>query len=106
MTFPFGETVTVTRQTQTTYGDRTAGASHDITGCAVWPTTSTEAIYGQDTVVWGLTVLMPPGSDVLATDTVTVRGVVYRVNGQPELFQSPLTGTQAGVRVLLQGATG
>lgn len=105
--FPFAETVTVTRQTQNQFGDHTAGTTHTIDGCAVWPTVSVETIVGgMDTTVFGLTVLMPPGSDILATDTVTVRGVVYLVNGQPSLYNSPLTGTQSGIEVHLQTMTG
>ncbi|HEV3309961.1 MAG TPA: hypothetical protein VG815_05550 [Chloroflexota bacterium] len=107
MPLPFGETITVTRQTVNQFGDHVAGQAHDITGCAVWPTTSTETIVGgMDVVVFGLTALLPPGSDVLPTDTVTVRGVVYRVNGQPSLFKSPLTGFESGIEILLTQATG
>lgn len=107
MPLPFAETVTVTRQIVDNYGDHTAGASHDESGCAVWATTSTETVAGgQDVVIFGLTVLFPPTADVLSTDTVTVRGVVYSVNDQPALFKSPLTGTQSGIEVLLKAATG
>lgn len=106
MSIEFGETVTVTRQSVNAYGDHTDGATHTISGCAVWPTATTETIQGQDVVVYGLTVLMPPGSDVLATDTVTVRSTVYRVTGQPNLYQSPLTGTTSGIEVVLQAAAG
>ena len=101
-----GETVTVTRRTQNNVGDKTDGASHAVTGCAIWPTVSTETVQGQDTVIWGLTVLMPPGTDVLSTDKVTVRGIDYLVNGEPALYQSPLTGTQSGIEVLLTTQTG
>jgi hypothetical protein len=103
---PFGETVTVARRTRNSVGDYTDGVTHTVAGCAVWPTTSTETVGNQDTVIWGLTVLMPPGSDILATDKVTVRSVDYLVNGQPALFASPLTGTQSGIEVLLQATTG
>lgn len=106
MSIPFGETVTVTRQTVNAYGDHSDGATHTVPDCAVWPSVTTEVIQGQDTVVYGLTVLMPAGSDVLSTDTLTVRGVVYRVTGQPNLYTSPLTGTTSGVEVMLQAATG
>lgn len=104
--FPFGETVTVTRQVQAKHGDKTPGDAHDVSGCAVWPTTTTETVGGQDTVIWGLTVLMPPGTDVLATDKVALRGVSYDVNGEPALYESPLTGTQSGIEVLLKTETG
>lgn len=101
-----GDTVTVTRVTTDSFGDRTDGASHDVSGCAIWPTSSVETVDGQDSVVWGLTVLMPSDSDVLATDRVVVRGVTYDVNGQPALYRSPITGTEAGIEVHLQAHTG
>jgi hypothetical protein len=106
VTLPFGEEVTVTRQIQGLHGDKTDGASHHVEGCAVWNGATTETINGVDIVVWSLMVLMPPGTDVLPTDTVTVRGTVYRVTGEPALFQSPLTGTMSGIQVILQSATG
>lgn len=106
MALAFAETVTITRQITDSHGDHTDGASHTQGGCAVWPTTSTETVFGQDTVVWGLTVLMPPGADVLSTDTVIVRGVTYLVNGEPSLYKSPLTGAEAGIEVLLKTESG
>lgn len=106
MTFAFGETVTVTRITENNVGDHTPGLTHDVTGCAVWPTTGTETVAGgMDVVIFGVTVYMPPGSDVLSTDTVLVRGLSYNVNGEPVSFVSPFTGTQ-WLEVHLKGQTG
>jgi hypothetical protein len=105
--FPFGETVTITRQTDNAYGDWSAGDTHTIEGCAVWPTTGTETVAGgMDIVVFGLTLLMPPGSDVLSTDTVIVRDTSYNVNGEPTFYKSPLTGTRGGLEVQLKAITG
>lgn len=105
--FPFGETVTVTRQTQDAFGDKTAGATHTIDNCAVWPIMGAETIQGgMDVLTFGLTILVPPGSDILSTDTVTVRGTVYRVNGEPQLHKSPLTGVESGIEVALQASAG
>lgn len=102
----FPETVTVIRQTVDAYGDTTAGASHEIEDCAAWPTTSTETVAGgQDVVIFGLTLWLPPGSDILSTDKVTVRGTTYDVNDQPALYKNPHTGT-SGIEVLLTAATG
>ena len=101
------ETVSIVRQSENAYGDHTPGLDHDVTGCAIWPTTGTETVAGgMDVVVFGLTVLMPPGTDVLSTDTVLARGVTYMVNGEPTLYQSPLTGTQSGIEVQLKTETG
>jgi len=103
----FGETVTVIRQTENNRGDWTPGETFRVEGCAVWPTTSTETVEGgMDIVVLGLTLLMPPYSDVLSTDKITVRGILYTVNGEPGIHKSPLTGTRAGIEVQLKAQTG
>ena len=104
--FAFAETVTVTRQTQAKHGDRTNGVAHDVDGCVVWPSTTTEVTGTQDTVTWDWVVLMPPESDVLATDKVTVRDITYDVVGEPSLYKSPLTGMQSGIEVRIQSITG
>lgn len=107
MSFPYGETITVSRQTENNRGDWSVGLTFDVDGCAIWPTTGTTTVAGgMDVVVFGLTVLMPPGSDVLATDTILARGNQYNVIGEPSLFQSPLTGTQSGIEVQLKARTG
>ena len=107
MTFPFSKTVTVIRESVDAYGDHTAGASHQVGGCVVYPTTSTETILGgMDELTFGLTLVMPPGSDILSTDTVNVDGTIYRVNGEPFEYDSPLTNTRAGVKVNLTASEG
>jgi hypothetical protein len=105
--FAFGETVVITRQTVNAYGDHSDGETITIDGVAVWPTQSKETIEGgMDTVTFGLTCLFPEGTDIRATDTVTVRDLVYRVDGEPSLFTSPLTNTTSGIEVQLLMATG
>ena len=107
MPFPFAETVTVIRQIENAHGDLTNGDSHDEDGCVVWPTTSVATITGQqDILTLGMTVLFSFDADVLATDKVTVRGVTYRVNGEPAPYKSALTNTEAGIEVQLMTATG
>lgn len=103
----FTETVTVVRQVVDNWGNHTAGATHDVDGCAVWPFgVSGEVVVGEDTVTWDMYVLMPAGSDVVATDRVIVRGITYDVVGEPIRWISPLTGRQPGVQVNLKTATG
>lgn len=102
----FGKTVTVTHMVDAGHGDRTPGDSFDVPDCPAWPAISTETVGGQETVDWDLTVLVPPGTDVRSTDTVTVDGTVYEVSGQPMVWESPLTGWQPGIQVLLRTQTG
>lgn len=103
----FTETVTITRQSVDAYGDHAAGASHDQPGCVIWPTAAPEIVAGgMDITTLGLTVFMPADADILSTDTVTARGVVYQVSGEPGVCRSALTGTTSGIEVLLKAATG
>ena len=101
-----GETITVFRQTQDPFGDLTPGDSHEIENCAIWSTNTSETVTGEDLVIWALTVLCPPGSDVLATDRVNARGTLYDVLGEPIIHRSSITGHQSGLEVHLTTATG
>ena len=110
------ETVTVTRVTRDDFGDTTEGANHDVEGCVIYPRMAkaatnvnrggNEVVTAEDLITFGLSVLMPPGSDVLATDRVTARGDEYEVDGNPTNWVSPLSGFSPGVEVLLKRITG
>lgn len=52
----------------------------DVPGCVVSPRSSSEI--GGPTVLSGITVLMPPGADVEASDRLDVAGVSYQVDGE------------------------
>lgn len=109
--WPAGETVTVLRpgpSTQDSYGNDVPGADTetDYAGCAVWPRVSSEDVQARDQVIDGLYVVFPTGADVLATDRVRARGLVYFVDGEPGLYRSPLTGTALGPQVALTHITG
>lgn len=87
-----------------------------VPGCMSYPNTVTETVSrktgtesstpAQDTVVFGLTVLMPAGTDVRASDQVEVAGVLYDVNGEPSKWKSPSTGHRSCTEVQLKGAEG
>jgi hypothetical protein len=108
--YPFGETVTLLRSTvtgQDGYGnDVRTETEVEVAGCAVWPRGSTEQTAGRATVIVGLTAVLPPGTAVAATDRMRVRGLVYAVDGEPGVWTSPLTGTEAGTEVALTRVTG
>lgn len=110
MSFPFGVMVTVTRQAAPvfpTMGDAPAVATTtDIDNCAIWPTTTAELVSGQDTVTWDLTLVVPEGTDILATDKVTFDSTVYEIVGQPQDWRSPFTGSTPGIVVQLKAGTG
>lgn len=77
-----------------------------VEGCAIWPRTSSEQDQARSQVIVGLTVFIPPGVDVPATDKARVRGVLYEVDGDPGLYRSPLTGHASGTEVALRRVTG
>lgn len=108
---PYGDTVFVLRPTTPTkdrYGNPVPGDPIVITydGCAVYTfdvnaSGSNEVVQGVDLISAGLTVLLPDGADVRATDQVRARGIVWDVTGEPATFRSPLTNTGGGVEVHL-----
>lgn len=105
------ETITVVRRSRDRNGDPTASASHDISGCVVQPrdgngTGGNERTFTQSTVISGLSVWAPPGTDLLASDAVTYHGHSYEVEGEPGVYRSFVTGTDLGVYVALQRVTG
>lgn len=109
MTFAFGQTVTIVRGGAVTFptmGDLPSTTSTDVDNCATWPAQSNELIFGQDTVTWNLELVVPAGTDLLATDQVVISGVTYDVVGQPMDWRSPFTGWAPGRQVHLQTSTG
>lgn len=116
MTFEHGETVILHRQMLATEPD---GDGNDvytddpqtIEGVGVAPrdgngTSGNENTQGRETVIIGLTLFLPAGTRVAATDRFTVRGDPYEVEGQPEAFLSPFTGLNPGLPVAVKRVTG
>ena len=113
---PQGDTVTILRPgpaTQDAYGNDVPGAPTEIPvgGCAVAPRDGTgagpnEIVDARDTVIEGLMLYAPFGTDIRATDRVRVGGDVYEVEGQPGSFRSPFTGSTGPVVVALELVTG
>lgn len=90
------------------YGDPT-GTPDDETldGCMVAPRTSTDVDgRGRQGVVVGLTLYAPYGTDIVATDQLTVDGEPYEIDGEPGPWKSPFSGWEAGIEVALTRAEG
>lgn len=109
--FPFGEDVAIARREVVgldPYGnDVREMVTTTIPGCVIWPRTSVEYTDARDTVIIGVTCLMPPDIAVEATDKFIVRGDEYDVTALPfNWSQSPFTNSRAGVQVELQRVTG
>lgn len=113
---PQGDTVTILRPgpaTQDAYGNDVPGAPTEIPvpGCAVAPRDGTgaganEIVDARDTVITGLTLWAPYGTDIRATDRISVAGLVYEVDGRPGSFRSPFTGSTGPVVAALELVTG
>ncbi len=106
-----GETVTLLRTEVTGHdefgNDVLSPVTVDVRGVAVWPRTASRDVEGQNTlVISGLFVMLPPGIDVKATDRMLVRGTRYEVDGEPGVWRSYLTGTDAGTQVALRRVEG
>ena len=64
--------------------------THDIPGCDAQPGASAEYLIGRDFSEVAFTVYAPAGSDVTEYDRVLFRGVVYDVDGTPEVWTGRL----------------
>jgi hypothetical protein len=109
--FPYGEDVAISRREVIgvdQYGnDVKELVTTTIPGCVVWPRVSNEYTDSRDTVITGITVIFPPGTDLQAVDEVIVRELEYEVMGDPFVWaQNPWTNSKAGVQVELQRVTG
>jgi hypothetical protein len=113
---PQGDTVTILRpgaSTRDAYGNDVPGPPTEILvpGCAVAPRDGTgsganELTDARDTVISGLTLYAPYGTDIRATDRIRVGGDVYEVEGNAGSFRSPFTGSTGPVMVALERVTG
>ncbi|MGW4076034.1 hypothetical protein ACWELB_21395 [Streptomyces asiaticus] len=114
---PHGETVTIIRPGASTgydeYGAEVLGPPEEIpvSGCGVAPrdgnaASGNEQTQARDTVITGLTLYAPAGTDLRPTDQVRVAGVLYEVDGQAGAFASPFTGSRGPVVAALERVTG
>jgi len=111
---PFTQQVTLVTRTvsgQDAYGNDVFTETSTAVDGVVWPrdgngTSGNEQLQGRDTVIVGLSLLLPPGTDVTAVDRVDVGGLSYEVTGEPGHFFSPFTGSDPGVLVGLTRVTG
>jgi hypothetical protein len=105
--FPFAESITLLKRTRVGTNpdgnDVLTTTEVVVPGCVVWPGHGgTERSPGdRDTTVASINVLIPPGTVVTNLDGVRWRGKTYEVEGDPDFFSSPFTGTAPGVLVRL-----
>ncbi len=111
MTFDFGETVTLITRTVTGQDARGRDVYTDTTttiaGCAFAPAGSIERVQGQDMVTTTPTVYLPDGTAAPnASAKVQVRGRTYDIDGEPQVFVNPFTGSTPGPVLRLKAVTG
>ena len=110
---PLGEPVTILRRVQTGT-DRYGKPVYDwpepgveVPRCAVSPRMSEEpAQVGREQVITGLTVYLPPGTEIEPYDRLRVRGRVYEVVGEPGEWRNPYSGRSVGVQVAIKRVEG
>lgn len=113
---PHGDTVTIVRPgppTRDAYNNDVPGTpmETEVSGCGVAPRDGTgaaanELTEARDTVISGLILYAPYGTDIRATDQVRVGGELYEVEGLPGGFRSPFTGSTGPVVAALKLVTG
>lgn len=97
------ETFTVIRPPgRDVYGDPLTGSTteFELPGCLFAPGPSREVGFAANMVDTDGTVYAPPGSDVRATDQMRIRGDLYKVVGQPQVWGS------SGVVIAVRRVTG
>lgn len=110
--FPFGEPVTVQARvvgSEDSHGNPIETFADPVTvdGCAFDPGGSVETLEpGREAVVTRPRVFVPVGTVVTARSLMTVRGLLYRVDGDPADYRNPFTGWQPGIVVNLERAEG
>lgn len=97
---------------------RRAKATPDAFGNDTWTETTSQAtaIYvpgggseqtqGRDSLIDQPAVYLPAGTDVRHIDAVVIGSDRFEVDGEPQIWTSPLTGWAPGVEVRLRRATG
>lgn len=113
---PHGDAVVIVRPgppSEDIYGNDVPGSPTEIpvSGCAIAPRDgsgpgSNEITDARDTVITGLTLYAPYGTDIRATDRVRVGGDLYEVDGQSGSYRSPFTGSTGPVVAALKLVTG
>lgn len=98
MLFPHGESVVLLRRSGGSFS-----AGEVVAGCAVAPRTQQESpVPSWPPLSSGREVYAPVGTVVSSRDRMIVGGVTYEVDGDPEVWANPFSGTAFGVRIYLR----
>ncbi len=110
--FPFGFTLIVTRYgTPDRFGNRPEPTTHLVPGCAAAPEGSKESTGATVSTLQSDTIYAPYDADVEPTDELMVppdqpiAPGVYQVDGRPERWRSPYSGTAFGTVIRVTRTT-
>lgn len=101
--------VTVTKLVETTdrFGDASTASDGAVAGCFWWPTTTTEAEDGQSQVITSRDLAAPTGHGITSHHRLRFPDAsVWRVVGDPEPWQSPMSGWAPGDVIHLEQVRG
>lgn len=108
--FPYGQTVTLIRRTVSGRdelgNDVYSESPEPIPQAVVAPAGSTEFTQFTDQVTASLTVFLPYGTEVSATDAVEIAGQRYEIQGEPSAWRSPFSGSTSPIQLQLTRVTG
>lgn len=77
-----------------------------ISGCSVQPASTGLSQDGRVLgISEGLTIYLPPGSDVQEGDRIVYEGKLYTINGEPKVWQSP-TGLVSNMQINVERWSG
>ncbi len=109
----YGQVVTVNKRRSTgdrnDYGDEVWNiTSEDVPGCAISPGNTLGDNQGTTSALADVIVYMPIGTDIQLQDTIVLPtdGRTYWVNGVPQSWQSPFTGTNGVMEIRAVVTTG
>lgn len=91
------------------YGDPVTSTSSSVPvpNLGVAPRKSEESgERGRAGVVIGKTVYLPAGTDIRSSDQLLIDGELYDVEGEPGMWENPLTGHSPGIEVAARRAVG
>lgn len=101
MQFPFGKSVVLFRRND----DGSFGAAEVIPQCGIGPRTQNESpVPSFPPLTSGREVYAPPGTMVASRDRIVIDSTSFEVDGDPEVWDNPLSGTRFGVRIYLRRA--
>lgn len=110
MPFPSGVTVTLVRKTKSgedRWHNSTYDTTSEVISGVVWvPMQTSESTQGAEQVIGNGQFYLPVGTVLDSLSEILFDGKTYQVQGDPEQWTSPFSGTRTPVRVNVREVTG